>query len=124
MRGHTLAVAVRSPEYTGRTNPAWIRNTIATPYLDCSATISDDGWVALAVVNVNESTDYTVSLEGVAKGKGGEKVQVYTVGGGSVDDVNTADMEKVGVQESTWDGDGGNEFTFKKASLTVLRWKV
>jgi alpha-N-arabinofuranosidase len=117
MRGHTIALNVRSPEYTGRTNPAWIRGTIETPFLDCSAVIGDDGVVTLAVVNVSEEKDYAVRLEGVVKGE----VSVYTVGGENVDVVNTEAEEKVAIEEGKWEG--GEEFVFKKHSLMMLRWK-
>lgn len=119
MRGHTIAVNVRAPEYEGRTNPAWIRGTIETPFLDVSATIGDDGWVGLAVVNVSEDKDYKVTLDGVAKGE----VEVHTVGGDNVQVVNKAGEEKVGIKQSKWDAKDG-EFVFEKHSLTLLRWKA
>jgi alpha-N-arabinofuranosidase len=118
MRGHTIALNVRSPEYIGRTNPEWIRGTIETPFLDCSAAIDDDGWVTLAVVNVSEESDHTVKLSGVANGE----VSVFTVGASSVDAVNTGAEQRVKVEESKWSG--GGEFLFRKHSLTMLRWKV
>jgi alpha-N-arabinofuranosidase len=109
---------VRSPEYSGRTNPEWIRGTIETPLLDCSATISDDGWVTLAVVNVSEESDYAVTLDGMDS----KTVNVFTVGGSSVDAVNTESEQKVQIKESTWENNG--QFVFGKHSLTMLRWKV
>ena len=118
MRGWTVAVNVRAPEYEGRTEPSWIRGTIETPILDVSACVGEDGWVTVAVVNVDEAKDFKTSLDGVAKGE----VQVFTVTGESVGDVNTAEVEKVGVKESMWEG--GSEYTFPKASLTMLRWKA
>jgi alpha-N-arabinofuranosidase len=117
MRGHTIALNVRAPEYTGRTNPVWIRGTIETPYLDCSATLSDDGFVTLAVVNVHENTDFEVEV----KGAGDKKVDVYVVSGDNVD-VTNGDGQKVGIKESSWDGAG--KYKFGKASLTLLRWKA
>jgi alpha-N-arabinofuranosidase len=118
MRGHTIALNIKSPEYTGRTNPSWIRNTIETPFLDCSATLSDDGFVNLAVTNVHETQDYEVSLEGL----NADKVEVHTVTGDSVDVTNTAEEQKVGIKETSWDGKG--KFTFGKHSFTLLRWKA
>ncbi|KAF2870761.1 glycoside hydrolase superfamily [Massariosphaeria phaeospora] len=117
MRGHTIALNVRSPEYTGRTNPNWIRGIIETPYLDSSASISDDGYVNLAVANVSEDRDFDVKLNGVNAGT----VEVHKVSGDNVDVVNTADNQKVGIEESQWDGKGS--FTFAKHSFTLLRWK-
>ncbi|KAK7182401.1 hypothetical protein DPSP01_002307 [Paraphaeosphaeria sporulosa] len=118
MRGHSVAVNVRAPEYTGRTNPAWIRATIETPYLDVSASISDDGHMSLAVANLNEEKAFDVKVEGVKKGE----VKVYTVDGENVDVANTADEQKVGIKESSWDGVG--KFRFGKHSFTLLRWKA
>jgi alpha-N-arabinofuranosidase len=118
MRGHTIALNVRAPEYTGRTNPNWIRGTIETPYLDCSATLSDDGWVNLAVTNVDETKDFEVEMTGCKA----EKVEVHTVTGDNVDVVNTAEVQNVGIKESSWDGKG--KFTFPKHSFTLLRWKA
>ena len=118
MRGHSVAVNVRAPEYMGRTNPAWIRAAIETPYLDVSASVSDDGWVSLAVANVSEEKDFEVKVDGVKKGE----VKVYTVDGENVDVVNTSDEQKVGIKESSWDGEG--KFRFGKHSFTLLRWKA
>ncbi|KAF2245336.1 glycoside hydrolase family 51 protein [Trematosphaeria pertusa] len=118
MRGHSVAVNVRSPEYTGRTNPKWIRGTTETPYLDCSATVSDDGYVSLAVANLSEEKAFEVPLEGLKA----ETVEVYTVNGDSVDVVNAAGEHKVGIKESSWDGKG--PFKFGKHSFTLLRWKA
>ncbi|KAF2676901.1 glycoside hydrolase family 51 protein [Lentithecium fluviatile CBS 122367] len=118
MRGHSVAVNVKSPEYEGRTNPKWIRGTIETPFLDVCAARCEDGWVGLAVANVSEDRGFEVEVKGVAEGG----VKVYTVGGESVHVVNTESEEKVGIKESEWDGKG--KFTFGKHSFTLLRWKV
>jgi alpha-N-arabinofuranosidase len=120
MRGHAIALNVRSPEYTGRTNPEWIRATIETPFLDCSATIGDDGYVTLAVVNIDETKGYSVKLEGVAK----SEVDVYTVGGKDIHVRNTDGVQEVGVEESKWDASSDSTFSFKKHSLTLLRWNA
>ncbi|KAK4234951.1 hypothetical protein C8A03DRAFT_37236 [Achaetomium macrosporum] len=118
MRGHTIALNVRAPEYVGRTNPAWIRAAIETPYLDCSAALSEDGYVNLAVVNVSEERDFEVALEGL---KTDGEVAVFKVSGDNVNVTNTAEEQKVGITESTWDGKG--KFTFGKHSFALLRWK-
>lgn len=117
MRGHTIALNVRAPEYTGRTNPNWIRGTIETPLLDCSAALGDDGYINLAVTNVSEDRDFDVSLEGLQA----ENVEVHTVSGDNVQVVNTAEEQKVGIKESNWDGKGA--YKFGKHSFTLLRWK-
>ncbi|KAF2839686.1 glycoside hydrolase family 51 protein [Patellaria atrata CBS 101060] len=117
MRGHTLAVNVRCGEYEGPTMPVWIRGTIETPWLDVSAAISDDGMISMAVVNIHETKDFSVRLDGIE----GSDVQVYTVSGRDINVVNTSDSCEVGITESTWDG--ANSFSFPKLSLTMLRWK-
>ncbi|PVH93447.1 glycoside hydrolase family 51 protein [Periconia macrospinosa] len=118
MRGASVAVNVKSPEYEGRTNPKWVRGTIETPLLDVCAARGVDGWVGLAVTNVSEERDFEVRIEGVKEGE----VKVYVVGGESVGVVNTEGEEKVGIVERTWDGKG--LFTFGKHSFTLLRWKA
>lgn len=117
MRGSTVAVNVRSGEYLGDTEPAWIRGAIETPWLDVSAAV-DDGVLSLAVVNIHETKDFETELRGV----GAKEVTVYSVNGADVTVVNTAEKEEVGIQESKWDGQG--LFTFPKHSLTLLRWKL
>jgi alpha-N-arabinofuranosidase len=118
MRGHSVAVNVRATEYTGPTNPKWIRSTMETPFLDCCATVGDDGWVGLAVTNVSEEKDFEVEIAGVKEGK----VEVHTVSGDNVDVVNVEGDEKVGIKQTEWDGKG--KFRFGKHSFTLLRWKV
>ncbi|KAK4120504.1 glycoside hydrolase family 51 protein [Parathielavia appendiculata] len=117
MRGHAIALNVRAPEYTGRTNPAWIRAAIETPYLDCSAALGEDGLVNLAVANLSEERDYEVALEGLKA----DQVEVFVVTGENIHVTNTAGEQKVGIVESKWDGKG--KFTFAKHSFTLLRWK-
>ncbi|ORX99957.1 glycoside hydrolase superfamily [Clohesyomyces aquaticus] len=119
MRGSTIAVNVRCAEYTGRTAPEWIRGTIETPYLDCSATVSDDGYANLAVVNVHEEKEFATQIDGVTA----DKVEVWKVTGEGVAAVNTSGTETVtAIQGEGWDGKG--KFTFPKHSLTLLRWKI
>ncbi|KAF2258190.1 glycoside hydrolase [Lojkania enalia] len=117
MRGHAIALNVVSAEYSGRTNPEWIRGTIETPYLDCSAAISEDGYMNMAVVNVHENKDFDTKLEGLKT----EKVEVFRVTGENVNVANTESEQKVGIEESRWNGQG--HFTFAKHSFTLLRWK-
>ncbi|KAL1648262.1 hypothetical protein SLS61_006952 [Didymella pomorum] len=118
MRGHTIALNVKSPEYTGRTNPNWIRGTIETPYLDACAVAGEDGFTNLAVTNVSEDRDYEVDLSGISA----DKVEVHTVTGEHVQVTNTAEDQQVGIKESSWDGKGA--YTFPKHSFTLLRWKA
>lgn len=118
MRGRTVAVNVRSGEYQGDTEPAWIRGTMDTPWLDVSAVL-DNGVVNLAVVNVHEQRDFVTELAGV---EASGKVEVYAVTGPGVDAVNTEEKQEVGISESTWDGQG--KYTFPKHSLTLLRWRL
>jgi alpha-N-arabinofuranosidase len=117
MRGHTIALNVRAPEYAGQTKPRWIRAAIETPYLDCSATMGEDGFVNLAVANVHEENDYEVALDGLQA----DKVEVYVVGGENVSVTNTDGVQNVGIKESSWDGKG--KYKFGKHSFTLLRWK-
>jgi len=117
MRGHTVGVHVHCPEYEGPTEPTWIRGTIETPWLDVSASISEDGWVTMAVVNVHETQEFKTAIEGIASGD----VDVYIVSGSGVYVVNSEEKQEVGVEERKWDGKG--KFTFPKHSLTMLRWR-
>ncbi|KAF4992665.1 hypothetical protein FGRMN_7013 [Fusarium graminum] len=119
MRGSTIAVNLRGGEYLGDTQPAWIRGTIETPWLDVSAALDKDGVVNLAVVNIHQDKDFETELKGLTAGKG---VEVHTVNGADVKVVNTAEKEEVGIKESKWNGEG--LFTFPKHSFTLLRWKL
>ena len=121
MRGHAVAVNVRAPEYTGRTNPAWVRASLDTPLLDCSAAVSEDGIVSLAVANLSEERDYEVALEGLRTAEGAV-VDVFTVTGDNVGVTNMDGEQRVGLSETKWDGKGGR-FTFGRHSLTMLRWQ-
>jgi alpha-N-arabinofuranosidase len=117
MRGHTVAINLSCSEYEGPTEPAWIRGTIQTPWLDASATISEDGWASLAVANLHESKDFEVQVKGVAS----IDVDVYTVSGKSTSVVNIEGKQEVGITESSWNG--RSSFLFPKHSFTLLRWK-
>lgn len=119
MRGKTLATHVRSDAYEGGTMPEWLQSTSDLPMMDVSAALSEDGYINLAVVNLNETQARSTSLPEI-KGE----VQVFTVGGekNSIGDNNQEGNEKVAIKESVWDGKG--KFTFEKASFTLLRWKA
>lgn len=119
MRGSTVAVNVRGGEYTGETQPAWIRGTIETPWLDVSAALDSEGVLNLAVVNIHEEKDFETELKGLTKGA---EVEVHTVSGQDVKVVNTDGKDEVAIKESKWNGEG--LFTFPKHSLTLLRWKL
>lgn len=118
MRGWAVGVHLAGAEYEGETRPEWIRGTIETPWLDVSAAVDDEGVVSLAVVNVHEERAFVTRIEGVPAGA---DVEVFTVTGPSVDSVNTAESQEVGIQKSRWEAQG--EYEFPKASLTMLRWK-
>lgn len=119
MKGHLIAVHVACEEYTGKTKFAFTRVTKKTPYLDVSATYDgEEGVVNLCVVNMHAERDFEVAVGGV-----GKKVQVFEVNGERLEDTNMGGEEKVGVQEREESVEGG-KFTFKKHSLTLLRWKA
>ncbi|CZR54882.1 related to alpha-L-arabinofuranosidase 1 [Phialocephala subalpina] len=122
MRGKALATHVSAETYSGRTFPEWLASTRELPLLDVSAAVSDDGWVNLAVVNIDEERDLETSMpEGVGKNS---EVQVYVVGGkeNGIRDYNTQGSEKVSIRESRWNGRGA-KFIFERRSFTLLRWK-
>ncbi|KAL9087890.1 MAG: hypothetical protein Q9165_006452 [Trypethelium subeluteriae] len=118
MRGHLLAVNVRCPEYEGPTQPKWIRGTVATPFLDVSATINEENIVSMVVVNIHESKDYETPLEGITAGD----VQVHHITGENPKAGNTQEKTEVKVDESRWDGKG--PFIFRKHSIYMLRWQA
>lgn len=117
MRGTSLAVSVRAGEYTGETQPAWLRAAVDTPWLDVSASIKD-GWVTLAVVNIHPDKDMETDLKGI----GGGAKNVFVVDGSELSVVNTEGKQEVSIAETEWTGEGS--FVFKKHSLTMLRWKA
>lgn len=149
VRGTNLAVHVRCGEYRGETQPAWMRGVgggsgggggggagdeqgsrwqgnvggLETPWLDVCAALGDDGFVNLAVVNIDPERAWKTRVDGVAQGA---KVQVHTVTGAHVNVVNTlGDDGQVGVKESVWDvKESGDIYAFPKHSLTLLRWKT
>ncbi|KAK5684552.1 hypothetical protein LTS10_004422 [Elasticomyces elasticus] len=117
MRGTTIATHVSCGAYEGPTTPAWQQSTVDSPWLDVSATISDDGWVSFVVVNVHQTEAFDVEIAGVKEGE----VKKYVVSGPTWDVVNTESEEKVGIEESEWDGKG--KLHLPKMSMTMLRWK-
>lgn len=119
MRGSTVAVNVCSGEYTGQTKPAWIRGTIATPWLDVSAALDDNGVLNLAVVNIHEEKDFKTDLFGIGEEK---DVEVYTVTGANTSVSNTDQTEEIHIEETKWKATSA--FVFPKHSFTLLRWKV
>lgn len=138
MRGRTLAVHVRSPEYEGSmdkalsadgTNFGWLRGTCDLPLLEVSAAVGgavDDGeeegrWVTLAVVNANDEEEIAPEFD-IAGGLQGKRVKIFTVTASKILAMNVQGKEEVGIKESTWDGAG--RYTLPKASLTMFRWQA
>lgn len=119
MRGWVVGTHVACGAYEGETEPAWIRAAVETPWLDVSATVGEDGMASLAVVNVSPDQDFEVDLSGIAPKHGG--VERYLVTGSSWDVINTNDSQKVGIEETEWDGKG--ICVFPKMSLVMLRWQ-
>ncbi|KAF7585848.1 hypothetical protein BBP40_009970 [Aspergillus hancockii] len=117
MRGWTISAHLSSATYEGETAPKWVRGVKETPWLDVSATLGEDGYVNLAVVNIHEEKGIETKIDGVS----GE-VSVFTVTGDNVAATNMKGKEEVGVIESTWDGQGA--YVFPKHSFTLLRWKA
>ena len=120
MCGSTIATHTSSSCYEGDTKPAWLRSVDKTPWLDVSATMSDDGWVNMVVVNVHPSTSFRIDIDGSQTRSG--DVEVYTVTGESWDVVNTADKQSVEMKKTSWDGEG--KFEFLRMSMTMLRWRI
>ncbi|KAJ8120007.1 hypothetical protein O1611_g10477 [Lasiodiplodia mahajangana] len=118
MRGWSVSAHVRASAYDGETQPAWLQGTLedGASWLDVSASVDEQGYVSLAVVNVSETEDFKVEVKGV-----GRDVSVYTVTAPQVTVTNTEGKEEVSIAESTWDGDGA--YTFPKHSFTMLRWQ-
>jgi alpha-L-arabinofuranosidase len=121
MRGYQITVSLDCEKYTGPTKPEWVRTVKQTPWLDVSATIDDQGWVSMCVVNIHAEHDLKTSLEGV---KISGAVEVYTVTGSSLDVTNMKGTEEVGLRQSSWEPKANDlAFVFPKASMTMLRWK-
>ena len=120
MRGSHIATHVSSAAYEGETNPAWMRAAVDTPWLDVSATISDDGFVNLMVVNAHLTEDFDVKLDGIKPSDG--KVKAYLVTGENWKVTNTYEKQNVGIEESDWEVQESRKFA--KTSITLLRWKA
>lgn len=117
MRGWTVAAHVACGTYDGETAPQWVRSAKVIPWLDVSATIGEDGFANVAVVNIHESMDFESMIEGLVGA-----AAVFTVTAADVMATNMKGTEEVRVQESTWDGKG--TYVFPKHSLTLMRWKA
>jgi alpha-L-arabinofuranosidase len=115
MKGSLVQVHVGCEYYEGSTTPDWLRSVRETPYIDISATIDDDGWVSLCVVNTHLEKAWETEISGT-KGQ----VEVHEVSGNDAKATNMNGSEEVGIRESKWDGSG--KFKFPKHSLTMLRW--
>ena len=116
MRGHTIACHISCDEYDGPTQPDLIRGTKDTPWLDVSATVDENGWVNLCVVNIHEKEDLTTKLEGCNK----SFMQVFTLTGPTITAHNMQDEGTVDVKGSGWENKGS--YVFPKHSMTLLRW--
>lgn len=119
MRGWTVSAHVSVSAYEGETQPRWVRGVKETPWLDVSATVGEDGYVNVAVVNIHEEKGIQAKLEG-PKGD----VAVFTVTGESTAATNMKGKEEVGLVEGTWRAGGQESYVFPKHSFTLLRWKA
>jgi alpha-N-arabinofuranosidase len=117
MRGWTISAHLSCATYEGETSPKWVRGVKETPWLDVSATLGEDGYVNLAVVNIHEEKGIETKIDGIS----GE-ASVFTVTADNVAATNMKGKEEVDVAESTWDGKGA--YVFPKHSFTLLRWKA
>jgi len=126
MKGWTVACHVDCGMYEGSTKPQWVRGVKQTPWLDVSATIDEQGWISVCVVNIHREADMETILDlGDAKSVSGSEVQVYTISNPSIDVTNMDGKEEVGIAESTWNGwEEESRFRFPKHSITMLRWKA
>ena len=117
MKGSLIPVHVGCQFYEGSTKPVWVRTVKQTPFVDVSATVDDDGYVSMCVINSHLEEDFETEIGGV----NGE-VQMYIVTGEDERVTNMGGEQKVGIQESAWNGKG--KHAFGKHSLTMLRWKA
>ena len=119
MRGWTIGTHVSCSTYDGTTVPSWMQSTVDSPFLDVSATIDDDGYVSMVVVNVHETDNYEIDVEGLTAKAG--KVQKYVITGKEWDVTNTQNEQNVDIEEHEWDGRG--KCAFQRLSMTMLRWQ-
>lgn len=117
MRGWTVNAHVSTSVYEGETSLKWIRGVKDTPWLDVSATMGEDGYVNVVVINIHEEQAKEVEITGTT----GE-VTVFTITGEHPMVTNMRGREEVGVVESIWTARG--LYVFPKHSLTLLRWRV
>lgn len=117
MRGWTVSAHVSCGTYEGETAPVWLRSAVQTPWLDVSASVGEDGFANLAVVNIHEEKSFETKVEGVSG-----QVEVFTVTGEGVAVTNMKGKEEVAIAESKWDGQG--LYAFPKLSITLMRWKA
>lgn len=134
MRGQSVAVHVRCPEYEGSmeravsadgSNFAWLNGTCDLPLLDVSASINDavDGeelgkYMSLAVVNASESEEFSPAIDIFGRVK---QCKVFTVTGTGPNAMNTQEKTDVEIKEAACDL---STFKLPKASLSLFRWKV
>lgn len=126
MKGHTIAVHVACEAHHSKADPSSVQVpyqlTIVKnpPYLDVSATVDDDGWVSVCVINIHLEQDLQTAIGGLAAGVG--EVQVHTVTGKDETVTNMGEKhDEVTTSVSSCDGKG--KFTFPRHSLTMLRWQ-
>nr|OQO26526.1 hypothetical protein B0A51_07929 [Rachicladosporium sp. CCFEE 5018] len=68
MRGWSVATHVSCDAYNGDSEPKWMRAACDTPWLDVSATIDDDGFASMVVVNTHLSEAREVDVSGLKVG--------------------------------------------------------
>ena len=135
MRGQSLAVHVRCPEYQGSmekavsadgSNFAWLNGTGDLPLLDVSASVGDavddeepGTYVSLAVVNASDTEKFAPAFD-IAGGT--KRTKVFTLSGSDPAAMNTSEKTEVGVKERVHDDI--SQYTLSKSSFTLFRWKV
>lgn len=125
MKGYTISCHLACDAYEGKTSPQWIRGIGKhMPWLDVSATIDDDSYVSVCVINLHRDHDISTTLEGVTPATD-TTVQVLTVTGSDPNVTNMNGKQEVGLTNSSWDphASGDSTFMFPKHSLTMLRWR-
>jgi alpha-N-arabinofuranosidase len=143
MKGWTVACHLECGAYEGPTKPAWVRGVRETPWLDASATVDEQGWVSVCVVNIHKEAAIEATLGtyspwknsiaspdnfpemGDSKCAANIDVHVYTVSSSCVDDTNMDGNQEVAITESIWKSrEEESKFRFPKHSITMLRWKT